>query len=163
MCCMNECTFNWRMENKYWFQNFWEWSKYTSRSQKAWRHLRMRGGLPENSFVSSQKRNIWLEFPLPVSVQQQRDKHWMKVKKKLVSEQKLVALFKGNLKIIVRCITQNFSTMYVPFCSTRFECCWKVFMFPLNTSLTSFWAMKWFHCVLPTSRDLKFFPLRNIL
>lgn len=50
-------------ENKYWFRKFWEWSKYTSRSQKAFRHLKISWGLTDNYYLSGQIKVCMTRIP----------------------------------------------------------------------------------------------------
>lgn len=56
----------WKMdyENKYWFRKFWEWSKYTSPIQKAFRHLKIIWGLTYNYYLSSQNKECISRIPV---------------------------------------------------------------------------------------------------
>lgn len=57
--------------------------------------------------------------------------------------------------------TQNYSTTYLPFCSTMFHHLWDSFIIPFHQNMATFWGMNWSKWFLHSSRELKFFPLRG--
>ena len=52
-------------------------------------------------------------------------------------------------------------TTYSHFCSTTFYHFWGNFIIPSSQNFLSFWAKNCSRCLLQSSRELKFFPLRE--